>query len=538
MKLVASLVLLSELARADIELNGAGHGQVEFRSSSGIEMTLAKNISRKELTLDGHFHASGTVIAGEKVFTPSVTFPSTSRSTDAQEAERPYPFDNSQKKAINYQTLGPNLLSNGQMRQLDENGKPKGYDIHYYNKVDAATFGNFTSVSPLFRCFEGRYVDTTAEGFFENTPHSTTCDDATQDKPFYFGRYTKGSRLGRGGMVDGWMSSPGGRIGRIQGFKALASGECVRLGLPINSMMSASDMRIRMWVKITKGSISWSSGVCGGNSWVTKAKADAAEDGCFFYDSMMHSSSGITSNWGGSAHQGNLVMKGENADGSGEFDITIGMLHVSQLEWQDTRPGQSSNNWQGSYLDNLASRGIVIDVATGNMGIGMSNPSALPSDKLEVNGNVAASGNIIASGSISASNIVATGTISAAGFAGSFTADTITSSSSVSTPSVTFPSTSRSTDAQEAERPYPFDNSQKKAINYQTLGPNLLSNGQMRQLDENGKPKGYDIHYYNKVDAATFGNFTSVSPLFRCFEGRYVDTTAEGFFENTPHSTT
>ncbi len=186
------------------------------------------------------------------------------------------------------------------------------------------------------------------------------------------------------------MSSPGGRIGRIQGFKALASGECVRLGLPINSMMSASDMRIRMWVKITKGSISWSSGVCGGNSWVTKAKADAAEDGWFFYDSMMHSSSGITSNWGGSAHQGNLVMKGENADGSGEFDITIGMLHVSQLEWQDTRPGQSSNNWQGSYLDNLASRGIVIDVATGNMGIGMSNPSALPSEKLHVNGLIRA----------------------------------------------------------------------------------------------------------------------------------------------------
>jgi len=66
MRIVASLVLLSELARADIELNGAGHGQIEFRSSSGIEMTLAKNVSRKELTLDGHFHASGTVIAGEK----------------------------------------------------------------------------------------------------------------------------------------------------------------------------------------------------------------------------------------------------------------------------------------------------------------------------------------------------------------------------------------------------------------------------------------------------------------------------------------
>lgn len=397
MKYILSLTLLAR-GLADIDFSGNGHGQIEFMSSSGTEMTLAKNINSKELTLDGDFTADGTVAAAE-VSTPSVKFPDAFRNTNAEQFDRPWPFDNTQKKAINHQTLGTNLLSNGQMRQFDETGRPKGYAVDYYYKLNPDTFGNVTSVSPLFRCFEGLYRDTTAEGFFENTPHSTTCDEATAEKPYYFGRYDKGKRLERGGIADGWMGFGGGRLARIQGNKAPGlpkesggtSSECVRLHLPINSMMTGRELRIRMWVKITKGRIGWSTSVCGGSSWVTKEMADASQDGWYFYDSMLNGGS-LVARFGGSAHQGNLVFRGENPDGTGEFDITIGMLHVSQPEWQDNRLGQSSDNWQGSYLDNLATRGIVIDVETGNMGIGMSGPSSLPTNKLDVNGGLTVNG--------------------------------------------------------------------------------------------------------------------------------------------------
>lgn len=84
--------------------------------------------------------------------------------------------------------LPPNLIKNAFMQEV-ENGVPKGFTGNGL-KIEA--------VHPFTHGFEGPYVS--------ECPANATDDptQATKDKPYWYGKYNMGPRVGRGGLSTGW----------------------------------------------------------------------------------------------------------------------------------------------------------------------------------------------------------------------------------------------------------------------------------------------------------------------------------------------
>merc|ERR1712087_83092 len=105
-----------------------------------------------------------------------------------------------------------NLVSNSFMNVLNENRDcPLGYTVSYFMQAGSQIY--IKAVSPYSKGFEGPYKES------RTTQHAASCDEATGDRPYFFGRYDKGPRARRGGLADGWGGHADGHILKIWGHR-------------------------------------------------------------------------------------------------------------------------------------------------------------------------------------------------------------------------------------------------------------------------------------------------------------------------------
>ncbi|ODB41069.1 hypothetical protein BB427_11295 [Pseudoalteromonas sp. BMB] len=106
------------------------------------------------------------------------------------------------------------------------------------------------AVHPFTKGFEGPYLsDAPAEV-------AETIDEATQEKPFYYGRYYKGPRASRGGLSDGYGGVPNGNILKI--FKPAGEHHFWKNSVFINvDSFKHNQLRFRAYVYVARGPASF-----------------------------------------------------------------------------------------------------------------------------------------------------------------------------------------------------------------------------------------------------------------------------------------
>ena len=258
--------------------------------------------------------------------------------------------------------IGPNVINNSFMDQLDENNIPVGYEIYPSSNL------TIVAVHPFTKGFEGPYASTQP-----SYASASSVDLATESNPYWFGASNMGPRSVRGGMSNGWHSFKNGKILKITGDN---SGTHSAVIFPFERNIMANQVRLRAWVKITNGtSISfghdagykhYTSGFT-----LTKTMADQAVDGWYRVDQIINISK-VTSLDGLSFSIG---VKGSN------IEIYLALPHLEILD-------NNSGSWMPSASDKL----LRADLHLSNKAVGIgtdlsSNPNEY---KLAVNGSIGA----------------------------------------------------------------------------------------------------------------------------------------------------
>ncbi|NEP94495.1 hypothetical protein, partial [Okeania sp. SIO2F5] len=258
-------------------------------------------------------------------------------------------------------SMPPNLIRNSYMNILDGN-KPAGY----------TTLGNVTleAAHPFTKGFEGPYVGEKPANAADSV------DDATEENPYWFGRFNKGARIKRGGLADGWASFRDGKILKITGDNSaqhtvvLFPFECK------GNFVTKKYVHFKAWLKISSGKQVGFGQVAGwygnrGGLFLTKEQSDNAPDGWYRVDGVIPTSE--VTRLGGQSFSMGIV--GDGDDGS--FEVYLALPYLANLD---------NDSWLPSVSDLLSRDGLTVHPTSGNVGIGTTDPS----QKLEVDGIVKA----------------------------------------------------------------------------------------------------------------------------------------------------
>jgi hypothetical protein len=176
--------------------------------------------------------------------------------------------------------LPENLIANSFMIDVDSNtGAPVGY---------SAQGVTIQAVHPFTKAFEGPYV--------AEKPANAVDDPelADADHPYWFGRYYKGPRIGRGGLADGWCGIANGHILKITA-PANTTGDWKTVWFPAKRLAHVTKVGFRAWLKIVKGSRvgfgtdSGYQGIARGHI-ITKEEADSHPQGWMLVDIVVGTS--------------------------------------------------------------------------------------------------------------------------------------------------------------------------------------------------------------------------------------------------------
>ncbi len=253
-------------------------------------------------------------------------------------------------------SLPPNLIRNSYMNILDGT-KPAGYSV----------LGNVTleAVHPFTKGFEGPYVH-------ERPPNAaSSVDTATQENPYWFGVYYKGSRASRGGLADGWGGLPDGKLLKITGNNSVPGQTCVFF--PFESNVLTNKVRFKAWLKIVSGAkvgFGVDAGYYPNNPLgqagliITKEQTDAAPDGWYQIDAVVGVSE-VTSLGGTTFSMG--------IEANGIFEVYLALPYLTILD---------NDTWLPSVSDMLSRDGLTVHPSSGNVGIGTTSPGA----KLDIKG--------------------------------------------------------------------------------------------------------------------------------------------------------
>lgn len=238
--------------------------------------------------------------------------------------------------------MGPNLINNSYMYLLD-GSKPVGF----------RTEGNLTleAVHPYTKGFEGPYCPTAPVGSAANV------ETATATSPFWFGVYTKGSRIWRGGLADGWHSYADGHILKITGDAS--KNENTMVIFPFESNVFPKTVRFRAWIKIVSADWVGFGNDAGyfagqrysGNFSVTKSVTDAAQDGWYFIDKTFTFSSTTSLD----NYVFSMGFSGQN------IEVYLALPQLTPVD---------PTGWRSSITDVISREGITINPTTKNVGIG------------------------------------------------------------------------------------------------------------------------------------------------------------------------
>ncbi|MBD3843852.1 MAG: hypothetical protein IE909_18645 [Campylobacterales bacterium] len=170
------------------------------------------------------------------------------------------------------------MIKNSFMIDLTD-GKPTGYS---YAGI------TIEAVHPYTKGFEGPY-----------TPSKPTnaVDDpelATGSNPYWYGKYHKGPRIGKGGLGDGWCSINNGHILKITAQKTNDFREWTTLWFSNNNILAATNkIGFRAYIKLVKGSvvgIGVDAGYVGearGQIRITKEDCDNSPQGWYYIDEIV-----------------------------------------------------------------------------------------------------------------------------------------------------------------------------------------------------------------------------------------------------------
>ncbi|NES22055.1 MAG: hypothetical protein F6K41_24810, partial [Symploca sp. SIO3E6] len=258
-------------------------------------------------------------------------------------------------------SMPPNLIRNSYMNILDGD-KPAGYRSGVNVTLEAA--------HPFTKGFEGPYLG------IKPANAADSVDDATEENPYWFGRFNKGARINRGGLADGWTTFPDGKILKITGDN---SGKHTAVLFPFESQGNffTKKVHLKAWLKISSGTQVEFGEVAGLSNRqpnngliITKEQSDNAPDGWYRVDGVI-STSEVTRLDGRSFSMGIEAITGES------FEVYLALPYLANLD---------DDTWLPSVSDMFSRNGLTVHPTSGNVGIGTTNPS----EKLEVNGTVKA----------------------------------------------------------------------------------------------------------------------------------------------------
>lgn len=186
--------------------------------------------------------------------------------------------------------LTPSIFLNGLMTQVT-NGVPDSYG---YSGV------TLEAVHPYTKGFEGPYTATAPSGA------ASSPDQATEANPYWFGTYNIGSRMQNGGIRNGW-GNVSGLAGHIMKITAAPGGATTNRYISFARRPAAarhSNIGFKCWIKLAQGSrVGFGSHSGFGSNGamgmiVTKAEADAEQDGWKFVEYLASPTSDGTMNPG------------------------------------------------------------------------------------------------------------------------------------------------------------------------------------------------------------------------------------------------
>lgn len=258
--------------------------------------------------------------------------------------------------------IGPNVIKNSFMDQVDESSIPVGYEIYNGSNL------TIQAVHPYTKGFEGPYASVQP-----SNATAASVDDATESTPYWFGSSNMGPRTVRGGMSNGWHSFGNGKILKITGDN---TGTHSSVNFPFESNVLTNQVRFRAWVKISSGT-SISFGPDAGykhrtaGSTITKTIADQAVDGWYRIDEVITISK-VTSFDGLSFSIG--------VNGSG-IEAYVALPHLQVLD-------NISGSWMPSSSDKLLRSHLYLSDKAVGIGTNLiSNPNNY---KLAVDGTIGA----------------------------------------------------------------------------------------------------------------------------------------------------
>ncbi|CEE95019.1 hypothetical protein XNA1_4890023 [Xenorhabdus nematophila str. Anatoliense] len=220
-------------------------------------------------------------------------------------------FNQFKENLQEYIPLTLNLFSNSMMRSVDSEGYPTKY---------IATGCTLKAVHPWTKGFEGIYTETAPSNVAPDP------DSANEGKPYWYGRYYLGARIGRGGLAGGWGGIDSGKILKIT---SMPSSGHKFFRIPVETFGVFSQLGLRFWVKIVKGKLGMGedSGYQGqshrhlGQFVIEKADTDAATDGWLLVNKVINVSQ-VTS------LMGNVLNFGLPHDEDCEIYLALPYLYI------------------------------------------------------------------------------------------------------------------------------------------------------------------------------------------------------------------
>ena len=132
-----------------------------------------------------------------------------------------------------------NLIDNAFMSRVTD-GKPDGFGTRGDVVIEA--------VHPYTKAFEGPYTETKPSNAVDDP------EQATQDAPYWFGRYNKGPRIWRGGLADGWGCICDGHILKITKPANSSTDGFNSVTFPFKKRAIVDLVIFSAYIKIVKGS--------------------------------------------------------------------------------------------------------------------------------------------------------------------------------------------------------------------------------------------------------------------------------------------
>ncbi|ELA9885231.1 hypothetical protein QRL11_004496 [Vibrio parahaemolyticus] len=209
-----------------------------------------------------------------------------------------------------YIPLPLNLFGNAMMRSVEPEGHPTNY---------TAVGCTIEAVHPWTKGFEGVYADSAPANVAPNV------DSATEENPYWYGRYNLGKRMVRGGLAGGWGGISSGKILKVT---ATASASHKYFRIPVETFGIFPRLGLRFWVKIVKGKLGMGgdNGLFKGsymqlNNIVHKSDSDAADDGWLLVDKVINIDQAT-------AVVGNVLNFGLPHDEDSELYIALPFLYL------------------------------------------------------------------------------------------------------------------------------------------------------------------------------------------------------------------